>query len=141
MRFPRRSARGSKRRAQRLLEKAGAGVAKVPPPSNNPATNLLIGDIAMRGVNMIIGRSIEKALLRVRYRGTKASDIVEGRSFVESMAANGAARVATKSVPGFLAVSGALVVKAVFDRAFGGRESARRGEKALERQADKARDS
>jgi hypothetical protein len=138
MKLPRRSARAQRRRLQGAADSAAEGIAKLPGPSNNPATNLLIGDIAMRGVTMLAGRVIEKGLLQLRYRRRKASDIVEGRSFVKSLAATGAARVATKSVPGFLAVTGGLLAKSLFDRTFSRRESRRRGEKALAEQAAQA---
>lgn len=111
-------------------------LAKVPGPSSNPATNLLIMDVAMRGVSMVTGRAIEKALLRMRYPDAKAADIVKGRTMVRSMAATSAARMATRSVPGFLLVTGGLLAKAVFDRSLGRRESVRRGEESFEKQAD-----
>ena len=111
-------------------------LAKVPGPSNNPATNLLIMDVAMRGVSMITGRAVETALLRMRYSDGKAADIVKGRTMVRSMAATSAARMATRSVPGFLLVTGGLLAKAVFDRSLGRRESIRRGEESFEKQAD-----
>ncbi len=113
-------------------------LAKIPGPSNNPATNLLIMDVAMRGASLLIGRAMERALLRTRYRDGKASDIVQGRTFAQSMAANGAARVATRSIPGFFIVTGGLLAKAVFDRSFSKRESVARGEEALAEQAAQA---
>ena len=124
--------------ARRTAKKVKGTLAKVPGPSNNPATNLLIMDVAMRGVTMIIGRGMEKALLRARYHPDKASDIVKGRTRVQSMAAPGAARMATRSVPGFLLVTGGLLAKAVFDRGFSKRESVARGEQALAEQAANA---
>lgn len=123
---------------RRAASKTNGVIATVPGPSNNPATNLLIMDVAMRGASMIAGRVVEKALLRARYSGKKASDIVQGRTFAQSMAANGAARMATRSVPGFLLVTGGLLAKAVFDRSFSRRESVRRGEKQLAEQAAQA---
>jgi hypothetical protein len=110
----------------------------VPGPSSNPATNLLIMDIAMRGASMIAGRAMEKALLSARYSGKKAADIVQGRTMVKSMAATGAARLATRSVPGFLLVTGGLLAKAVFDRSLSRREAVRRGEEAFAEQAAQA---
>ena len=79
-------------------------------------------------------------MLSARYSGEKAGNIVEGRTMVQSLAATTAARVATKSIPGFLAVTGALVGKAIFDRSFRKRESVRRGEKQLADQAAQATD-
>jgi hypothetical protein len=115
-------------------------LAKVPGPSNNPATNLIILDVAMRGASMIAGRAMEKALLSTRYSGRKASDIVKGRSMVQSMAATGAARMATRSVPGFLLVTGGLLAKAIFDRTLSRREAVRRGEEQFAEQAANAPD-
>lgn len=128
-----RSKTGEPRR-RRFRKTAG----KVPGPSTNPATNLLILDIAMRGVSMVIGRGMEKSLLKARYDAEKASNIVKGRSLLQSAAATGAARMASRSVPGFLLVAGGLFAKAVLDRALSPRSSARRGKRKLARQADKA---
>lgn len=122
--------------ARKAARRTKNTLAKVPGPSSNPATNLLVMDVAMRGLSMITGRAIEKALLRMRYSDGKAADIVKGRSMVRSMAATSAARVATRSVPGFLLVTGGLLAKAIFDRSLGRRESIRRGEESFEKQAD-----
>jgi hypothetical protein len=124
--------------ARKALTKTKGTMAKVPGPSTNPATNLLIMDVAMRGLSMLVGRGIEKALLRTRYHPDKASDIVKGRPLIQSMAATGAARMATRSVPGFLVVSGGLLAKAVLDRSLGRREAVRRGEQKFSAQASKA---
>src|SRR4029079_13612643 len=125
-------------KAKTAARKARKVVAKVPGPSSNPATNLLILDIAMRGATMIAGRAVEKVLLSARYSGQKAGDIAEGPTFVQSRAANAAARTATKSIPGFLIVAGGLVAKTIFDRSFSKRESVKRGEQQLSEQAAQA---
>jgi len=124
--------------ARKARTRAKRTIAKVPGPSSNPATNLLIMDVAMRGASMIAGRAMEKTLLSARYSGQKAADIVKGRSLVQSMAATGAARLATRSVPGFLLVTGGLLAKAIFDRSFSRRESVRRGEEQFAEQAANA---
>lgn len=124
--------------ARGTARKAKATLAKVPGPSNNPATNLLIFDIAMRGVSMVVGRGVERGLLRTRYRGEKAADIVKGRTMIQSLAATGAARIATRSVPGFLLIAGGLLAKAVFDRGFSRRESVHKGEAQFAEQAAQA---
>ena len=124
--------------ARKARTQTKRALAKVPGPSNNPATNLLIMDIAMRGASMIAGRAMEKALLSARYSGEKAADIVKGRSMVQSMAATGAARMATRSVPGFLLVTGGLLAKAIFDRTLSRREAVRRGEETFAEQAANA---
>ena len=124
--------------ARKAAARTKGTLAKVPGPSNNPATNLLIMDVAMRGASMVFGRAMEKALLRARYNPEKASDIVKGRSMVQSMAATGAARMATRSVPGFLLVTGGLLAKAIFDRSLSRREAVRRGERQFAEQAAQA---
>ena len=123
--------------ARKAARKTRAVAAKVPGPSNNPATNLLIMDIAMRGASLLAGRAMERALLRARYHPGKAADVVKGRTLVQTLAATGAAKVATRSLPGFLLVSGGLLAKAVFDRGFTRRESVRRGERTIADQAAK----
>jgi hypothetical protein len=113
-------------------------LAKIPGPSTNPATNLIILDVAIRGAALVAGRGMERALLRTRYQREKAHAIVKGRSIISSMAATGAARVASRSVPGFLLVTGGLLAKAVVDRSFGRHRSIRKGEKQLAEQAEQA---
>ena len=130
--------RANGRRLRRKAEEARDVLAKVPGPSTNPATNLLIFDVVIRGASLVAGRLIEKGALRARYRPQKASDIVKGRSFVETMAATGAARIATRSVPGFLLVTGGLLVKAAFDRSQSLRKARRAGEQQLAEQAARA---
>jgi hypothetical protein len=129
-----------KPRLKSTARKARGALGKVPGPSSNPATNLLIIDVAMRGASMMFWRGMEKALLRTRYNREKASDIVKGRSMIQSAAATGAARVASRSVPGFLLVGGGLLAKAIFDRSLKRRDSVRRGEKQLAEQAQRADD-
>jgi hypothetical protein len=109
--------------------------SEVPGPSSNPATNLLIMDIAMRGASLLAARAVEQAALRLRYRRAKADDIVEGRSMIATLTATGAARVATRSVPGLLLVTGGLLVKTLIDRSLRPREARRRGDRQLAEQA------
>lgn len=129
-----------KKTANSAAEKTRATLAKIPGPSNNPATNLLILDVAVRGASLVAGRVMERALLNTRYEREKAQQIVKGRSAAKSLAAFGVARMATRSVPGFLLVSGGLLAKAVFDRSFSRRESVRRGERQLAEQAAKGKE-
>ena len=124
--------------ARKAKAKARSTLAKVPGPSTNPATNLLILDVAVRGASLVAGRAMERALLRTRYQREKAHDIIKGRSMMSSLAATGVARVATRSVPGFLLVTGGLFAKAVIDRSLSRRESVRRGERRLAEQAAEA---
>ena len=124
------------RRRRKPAPKAG----EVPGPSTNPATNLLIMDIAIRGVSLLAARGIEQAALKLRYHRDQAGDIVEGRSMVSTLAATSAARMATRSVPGFLLVTGGLLAKTLVDRSLRPRDARRRGDKRLAAQAAKADD-
>ncbi len=113
---------------------------EVPGPSSNPATNLLIMDIAMRGASLLAARGIEKAALTLRYKPTDADKVVKGRSMIATLAATGAARVATRSVGGLLLVTGGLLTKTLIDRSLRPREARRKGDRALAKQAAKADD-
>lgn len=134
------SVRSPLRITDRRARRARKSLTEVPGPSTNPATNLLILDVAMRGASLIAGRLIERGTLQTRYGATKASDIVKGRSMTQSIVATGAARIATRSVPGFLLVSGGLIAKAIVDRSLSRRKSVRRGDRKLAEQAARADD-
>src|SRR5690606_31666276 len=108
---------------------------KIPGPSSNPATNLMIMDVAMRGASMVAGRAIQRVILGARYDAEKAAEIVRGRTLIQSMTATSAARMATRSVPGFLLVTGGLLAKSLVDRSLRPRDARRRGEKRLAEQA------
>jgi hypothetical protein len=101
---------------------------------------LLIIDIAMRGASLIAARGIERAALRLRYPPGTSEDIVEGRSTIKTLAAVGAARIATRSVPGLLLVTGGLLAKTLLDRSLRPRDARRRGDRQLAKQAENAKD-
>jgi len=124
----------SARPARRTLLKK----ADVPGPSTNPATNLLIANIAMQSVAILLRRSAERGLLRQRFAPEEARDIIKGRGLATSMITTAAARTATRSIPGLLLVSGGLLAKAVFDRSLKRRTSRRKGDQALLEQAQDA---
>jgi hypothetical protein len=110
----------------------------VPGPSSNPATNLLIADIGMRAASRLFRRTMEKGLLRLNFPPEKAHEAIEGRTLGQTLILAGLARVATRSVPGALLVTGGLIAKSILDRSLSRRESARRGTRELEEQAENA---
>lgn len=120
---------------QKLQEKRGKP-NKLPGPSTNPATNLLIADIAMRGVGRIVRHSLQKGVLRTRYDRDKARDIVDNRSIVSALAIYGVTKLATRSVPGALLVGGGLLAKTLYDRSKSRVVSRRKGEKVIDRIAE-----
>ncbi len=125
-----------KKRAKALaaLGNPRKGHPGVPGLSPNPATNLLIATVAMRGASMLLRRGMERGLLRSRYEPTAAEDIIKGRTLGQTVMAATVARVATGSIPGLIAVSGALFLKAAYERGRARRE-VRKGDAKLARMA------
>jgi hypothetical protein len=126
----------------RVVRKALGGAKRnahvVPGPSTNPATNLLVADIGLRVVSRLFRRTIEKGLVQLKFPPEKASEVIEGRSLGQTLVSAGLARVATRSVPGALLVTGGIIAKSILDRSLSRRESNRRGVRELEKQADNA---
>lgn len=130
--------KSSGRAVQRALQKTRKGIREVPGPSPNPATNLMIAEIAVRSAGRLARRSAEKGLLRARFDPDQATAIVEGRGAAHSMISTAVARVATRSIPGALLVAGGLFAKVVFDRSLSRRKARRRGDRAIEERIEDA---
>lgn len=107
----------------------------VPGPSPNPATNLLIGDLALRSAGRLVRLSLEKGLLGRRYGGHFARAAIDNRSLLQTAAAYGATKLATRSLPGAALVWGGLIAKTLYDRRQGKRKARREGDKQLAKQA------
>lgn len=123
---------------RKALGGAKKGLKDVPGPSSNPATNLLVADIGMRAASRLFRRTMEKGLLQLKFSPEKANEVIEGRSLGQTLITVGLARLATKSVPGALLVTGGLIAKSILDRSLSRRQSERRGERELEEQAENA---
>ena len=115
--------------------KAKAATEKVEGLSPNPATNLLIADLALRGGGQLLRHAIERTVLGAKYAPDKAKKIVKGRSMVQTLLGTAAARIATRSVPGAIVVGGGLLAKALYDRREGKRAAKASGTRAIEAQA------
>jgi hypothetical protein len=134
---------GKARKKVRGAARAAAGKAQdvikdVHGPSPNPATNLVIADIALRGGGRLVKHLVERSVLGAKYDRERARKIVKGRSMTQTLLGTAVARIATRSVPGALLVGGGLIAKTLYDRGKGRREARKEGEAALTRQADKA---
>src|SRR6478736_9135733 len=132
----------SGRAMKSALARTRSGIEKVPGPSPNPATNVLIAEILVRSAGRMARRAMEKGLLKARFEREQAVAIVEGRGLSHSLVSTAVARVATRSVPGALLVSGGLLAKTLYDRSISRRKARRRGNKALAEQeanADKVK--
>jgi len=114
------------------------GGKNVPGPSSDPATNLVMADIAMRAGSYILRDIIERRILGRRYDKQVAREIVANRSLGQNLIRVGAAKLATRSVPGALAVSGGLLAKVLYDRAKEKRDARRSGDKQLLEQGDES---
>lgn len=97
----------------KLTRKARRAAEKALP---NPVANLVLADIALRGGGALLRRAVEKNLLAQKVGKERAERKVKARSLGESLVATALARVATRSVPGAIAVGGGMVAKMLYDR-------------------------
>ena len=131
------SKRTTSRSKQALIEarrKRDAG-REIPGPSTDPATNLFLADIAMRAGSYILRDVVERRILGRKFDKQTAADIVANQTLGQHLWRVGTAKLATRSVPGALVVSGGLAAKVLFDRAKRKREARRAGEAKLLDQA------
>lgn len=108
-----RIARRPSHRPAKVSTKPSEGI---PGPSENPATNFIIADVAIRAGSYLARRGVEKGLLAGRYGKDTAHQIVHNKSLKHTLVSTMLARVATRSVPGALLVGGGALAKALLDR-------------------------
>lgn len=116
---------------RKRLAMDGANEKTVPGPSTNPATNILIADIATRAGARLLRLGIEKNLLKTRYSKEERRAIMDERSLAETISSALIARIATRSIPGMLIVGGGLTAKALLDRSLSRRKALREGDESL----------
>lgn len=104
-------------------------------PSPNPATNLVIADIALRTGTTLARRAVERAVLGASYSPRKAKSILRGRTVSETLLHGALARVALGSVPGAIFIGGALVAKTLYDRSHA-RQARLQGAEEIEEMAE-----
>ena len=107
--------------------------------SPNPMTNLILTDIALRGVSRVARRVTEQKLLSKRYTKDEAKKVMSGRSVGETLLAAAVARTATRSLPGAVLIGGGLLAKALYDRKRG-RSAKIEGRRALHKRIAEADD-
>lgn len=100
-------------------------------PSPNPATNLLIADIIVRGASTLFRKRVEKQVAKVSVEDeTAAQDLLDGKTLITSLGLYGASKLATRSPIGLGVVAGGLLVKTLYDRGKARQQRlARRGSK------------
>jgi hypothetical protein len=133
-----RLTRSGRLAVHKAAAKTRKGIERAPGPSPNPATNLLIAEIAVASAGRLARRSMEKGLLKARFEKEQAVAIVEGRGMVHTMVTAAVARMATRSVPGALLVGGGLFAKVLYDRSISRRKARRQGKQAIEERTEDA---
>lgn len=127
-----RTARRPSHKPGKVLPRSTEGI---PGPSENPATNFLIADLAIRAGSHIVRRGVEKGLLSGRYGKDTARQIVHNKSLGRTVVSAILARVATRSVPGAVLIGGGALAKTLLDRRKTRRRAKAEGDKALLDQA------
>ncbi len=107
---------------------------RVPGPSSDPETNLIMADVAMRAGTTILRSAVEKGFLKGRYGSETASEIVSNRSVKKTLTSFALAKLATRSLPGAVLVSGGMLAKTLFDKGRA-RRARLRGDRRLREQA------
>ncbi len=85
-------------------------------PSTDPATNLLLANLALTGGMELVRRGLEHGLLGKGYAPGKARSLLKDRSLTQTLAGAALTRLATRSVPGAILVGGGLLAKTLYDR-------------------------
>lgn len=125
--------------AKGAASKAKEKVRETAGPSPNPAMNLILADIAIRGGGRLLRNAVERTLLGAKYPPKKAREIVSGRSMVHTLVGTAVARIATRSVPGALLVGGGLLAKTLYDRSKNRAQAEAEGEAQIDELAKNAR--
>ena len=98
-------------------DKAHRGRRKGPLPSPNPATNLLIADIVLRGASSLFRKNVEKRVAQKSAETEEdAQDLLDGRTLLTTLALYGVSKIATKSPVGLGLVATGLIAKTLYDR-------------------------
>ncbi|MHA7819910.1 MAG: hypothetical protein ACX930_09720 [Erythrobacter sp.] len=89
----------------------------VPGPSTNPATNLLIADIVVRGASRLLRDNVEQRVAKASYGDDeRAREVLDGRTLLTSLGLYAVSRLATRSKTGLMVVTGGLLAKTLYDR-------------------------
>jgi hypothetical protein len=98
--------------------------------AEDPASTLLLANAAILAGSYIVRRAVEKGLLHGRYGGDAAQELLASKNIGQTVVAMGLAKLATRSLPGAVIVSGGAVAKALYDRRQAKRKKQRKATKA-----------
>ena len=111
----RRPDRLTKQLARDSSEEEQSGNLTIPSP--NPATNLLIADIVVRGASSMMRKGIEQRVAKASVDNDEhARELLDGRTLLTTLALYGASKLATRSPVGLGIVAGGLMLKTLYDR-------------------------
>lgn len=106
-------ARRPSRKPAKLLPRKSDGI---PGPTDNPATNFMFADVAIRAGGYLVRRGIEKSFLANRYGKETAKQIVVNKTLGQSLVSLALAQIATRNVPGAVLVGGGALAKTLLAR-------------------------
>lgn len=99
--------------------------------SPNPATNALIAGVALSALSKLSRDTVE-TVFGIKQDGDADGEEPAKPSALQAIAAAGATKLATRSVPGFALVSSGLIAKTLFDRS----QTKRKAKRAAQKTAD-----
>lgn len=126
------------KRGKKVVDGAKGVIAKVPAPSPNPMTNLIITDIALRAGGTLLRHTLERGAIGAKVGAKKAGRIVKGRSMIQTLVGTAVARIATRSVPGAIVVGSGMLIKTLVDRKRA-KQAQIEGAVAVEEQAERGK--
>lgn len=100
----------------RATQAAKGAIDKVPAPSPNPMTNLILADVALRAGGALLRHGVERGLIGTKLGNKKAGRVIKGRTMMQTLVGTAIARIATRSVPGAIIVGGGMLAKTLYDR-------------------------
>ncbi len=96
---------------------AAAAKPRIPLPSTNTSTNLLIADIVVRGASSLFRKKVEERVAEASSEEDQdPQEVIDGRTLLTTLGLYGASKLATRSVPGLVIVTGGLLAKTLYDR-------------------------
>ena len=96
---------------------ADTATGGLPVPKTDPATNLLIADIVVRGASKLFRKNVERrAMAESRNSKPDPDKPIDGRGIITTLGLYGATKLASRSVPGLALVTGGLLAKTLYER-------------------------
>jgi hypothetical protein len=88
----------------------------VPGVDSKAVGSLLVADIVMSAGTFLLGRFVDKRILKTHYDKDAAREMRKQRTKGQAIATSAATKLATRSVPGAAIVTGGLLVGSLYKR-------------------------